>query len=156
MTKNSTTRVMALALLTAAMGLSACSTAQRFWRRDQLVAPSTACSTQRFDIYFTEAQARLTEPAREAIGLYAARLRECEIKSVNVTGLASATGDSEVNRDLSERRAVAVTEALSAAGWPLPVFSLEAAGDAGAVTADGVAQPLRRRTEVVVEAAPRR
>ncbi|MES2833495.1 MAG: OmpA family protein [Pseudomonadota bacterium] len=153
--KLSTTRVLVSAALVAALGLSACSTAQRFWRRDQLVTASTACSTQRFDIYFTEAQARLTEPAREAIGLYAARLQGCEIKSVNVLGLASATGDSQANRDLSERRAVAVSEALAAAGWPMPVFSLEAAGDAGAVTSDGVAQPLRRRTEVVVEAAPR-
>lgn len=153
--KLSTTRVIATVFLIAALGLSACSTAQRFWRRDQLVSPSTACSTQRFDIYFTEAQARLTEPAREAIGLYAARLQDCDIRSVNVTGLASATGDSAANRDLSERRAVAVTDALAAAGWPVPVFSLEAEGDAGAVTADGVAQPLRRRTEVVVEARPR-
>lgn len=151
----SITRVTVLALLTAGLGLSACSTAQRFWRRDQLVAPSTACAPQRFDIYFTEAQARLTEPAREAIGLYAARLQDCRITSVKVLGLASATGDSAANRDLSERRAVAVTDALSAAGWPMPVFSLESEGDAGAVTADGVAQPLRRRTEVVVEAAPR-
>ena len=153
--KLSTTRVLVSAALAAALGLSACSTAQRLMGRDRLVSPSTACSTQRFDIYFTEAQARLTEPAREAIGLYAARLQDCEIRSVNVLGLASATGDSAANRDLSERRAVAVTDALSASGWPTPVFSLEAEGDAGAVTPDGVAQPLRRRTEVVVEARPR-
>ena len=155
MTKNATTGWMMLAVLMAVSGLSACSTSQRFWSRDQLVAPSTACSTQRFDIYFAEAQARLTQPAREAIGLYAARLQDCEIRSVRVLGLASATGDSQANRDLSERRAVAVTEALAAAGWPMPVFSLEAAGDAGAVTPDGVAQPMRRRTEVVVEAVAR-
>ena len=29
-------------------------------------------------------------------------------------------------------------------------------GDTGAVTADGTAEPLRRRTEVIVDAAPRR
>lgn len=150
----STARWAALVAVVAATGLSGCSPA-RFRDRDDLVAPSTACSTQRFDIYFTEAQARLTEPARDAIGLYAARLQDCDIRSVNVTGLASATGDSAANRDLSERRAVAVTDALSAAGWPLPVFSLESAGDSGASAGDGVAQPLRRRTEVVVEARPR-
>lgn len=145
---------MGLVAVTAAAGLSACSGAM-FRDRDDLVAVPTTCADQRFDIYFAEAQARLTEPAREAIGLYAARLQTCEIKAVRVLGLASASGDSAANRDLSERRAVAVSDALAAAGWPLPVFSVEAAGDAGAVSADGVAQPLRRRTEVVVEARPR-
>lgn len=146
---------MGVVAVAAAMGLSACA-GQRFWERDELVAEPTTCAPQRFDIYFTEAQARLTEPAREAIGMRAARLQGCEIKSVQVLGLASATGDSEANRVLSERRAVAVTDALVAAGWPAPAFSVEAAGDSGAVTADGVAQPLRRRTEVVVQAEPRR
>jgi len=155
MTTISTLRAVTALTLLAALGLSACSTGQRFWRRDQLVAAPSVCTTQRFDIYFAEAQARLTEPAREAIGLHAARLRDCDIRSVSVTGLASATGDSAANRDLSERRAVVVVEALAAAGWPAPAFTLEAAGDAGAVTADGLAQPLRRRTEVVVEARPR-
>ena len=140
---------MGLAAVTAAAGLSACS-GSLFRDRADLVSAPTTCADQRFDIYFAEAQARLTESARDAIGLYAARLQSCEIKAVRVLGLASATGDSAANRDLSERRAVAVTDALAAAGWLLPVFTLEAEGDAGAVTADGVAQPLRRRTEVVV------
>ncbi len=148
------TRWMGLAAVAAAAGLSACS-GSIFRDRDDLVSAPMTCADQRFDIYFAEAQARLTEPARDAIGLYAARLQSCEIKAVRVMGLASATGDSAANRDLSERRAVAVSDALAAAGWPLPVFTVDAGGDAGAVSADGVAQPLRRRTEVVVEAAPR-
>jgi outer membrane protein OmpA-like peptidoglycan-associated protein len=75
---------------------------------------------------------------------------------VKVTGLASSTGDVATNLSLSERRATAVAEALVAAGWPTPAFEVGAVGDAGAVTADGTNEPMRRRTEVVVDAAPRR
>ena len=53
-------------------------------------------------------------------------------------------------------RALAVAEALEAAGWPAPAFELGAVGDAGATTAAGTNEPLRRRTEVVVEAVERR
>ena len=48
-----------------------------------------------------------------------------------------------------------MTEALEAAGWPSPVFSLIVAGESGSVTADGASEPMRRRTEVLVDAAPR-
>ena len=41
---------------------------------------------------------------------------------------------------------------LERAGWPAPVFDVSAAGDAGATTDTGVREPLRRRTEVIVDA----
>jgi len=49
-----------------------------------------------------------------------------------------------------------VAEALAAAGWPAPVFDVDAGGEEGAVTEAGVREPMRRRTEVVIEAVPRR
>ena len=97
----------------------------------------------------------LTPAARRAIGLTATQLQGCEIKTVQVLGLASSTGGADANQALSEQRALAVAEALTAAGWPTPAFELTAAGDQGATTPSGVAEPLRRRTEVLVEAAPR-
>ena len=45
---------------------------------------------------------------------------------------------------LSERRAQAVAEALTAAGWPAPAFEVEAVGDEGAVTDAGVREPMRQ------------
>lgn len=145
-----------LLLCTAAVGLSGCTITGPFRDRSDLVTSPTHCTSQGFDIYFAEAEARLTEAAREAIGLTAARLQDCDIRSVRVVGLASGTGDSETNRVLSEQRAATVRDALASAGWPAPAFEVEAGGDAGAVSADGVSQPLRRRTEVLVEALPRR
>lgn len=58
-------------------------------------------------------------------------------------------------RRISERRARAVAEALAGAGLPAPAFDIEAAGADGAVVG-GVNDPLRRRTEVLIEVvAPR-
>lgn len=135
--------------------LAAAGCAETPWTRDALVAEPSVCAPQRFDVYFREGEARLTDPALHAIGLTATQLQGCDIRSVRVIGLADATGGPDANLDLSERRAVAVTEALAAAGWPAPAFSLVAAGESGSVTAGGAEEPMRRRTEVLVEAAPR-
>ena len=143
-------------ITTAAAALAGCGWTPGMRDRSELVAEPSACSTKRFEVYFAENEARLTNPALQAIGLTATQLQGCDIKRVQVLGLASATGDVASNLSLSERRAVAVAEALAAAGWPTPAFELGAVGDAGATTTAGANEPMRRRTEVLVEAAPRR
>jgi len=144
-----------LGLSLGALALTLAGCAQTPWSRGDLVAEPQACAPQRFDIYFREGEAGLTDAARHAIGLTATQLQGCDIRKVNVIGLADASGGPDANLDLSERRALAVTEALQAAGWPAPVFSLIVAGESGSVTADGASEPMRRRTEVLVDAAPR-
>ena len=142
--------------LTVVLGLLAVAgCAETPWSRGDLVAEPNVCAPQRFDIYFREGEAGLTDAARHAIGLTATQLQACNIRKVEVIGLADASGGPDANLDLSERRALAVTEALQAAGWPAPAFSLVVAGESGSVTADGTSEPMRRRTEVVVDAAPR-
>lgn len=145
--------IMKLGGAAMALGLSACAGAG-FPDRDALVTVPNACATQRFDVYFAENAVTLTDAARTAIALTATQLRGCRIRSVQVLGLADATGGSADNQALSERRAAAVVQALAAAGWPAPAFEVDAAGDAGSVTASGAEEPLRRRTEVLVEASP--
>lgn len=142
--------------LTVLLGLLAVAgCAETPWSRGDLVTEPQVCVPQRFDIYFREGEAGLTDAARHAIGLTATQLQACEIRKVEVIGLADASGGADANLDLSERRALAVTEALQAAGWPTPAFSLMVAGESGSVTADGASEPMRRRTEVLVDAAPR-
>ena len=142
--------------LTVVLGLLAVAgCAETPWSRGDLVAEPNVCAPQRFDIYFREGEAGLTDAARHAIGLTATQLQGCDIRKVDVIGLADARGGPDANLDLSERRAVAVREALEAAGWPAPAFSLMVAGESGSVAADGASEPMRRRTEVLVEAAPR-
>lgn len=120
-----------------------------------LVQALPSCGTRTFDIYFADGQAGLAPSARQAMDLTAASLRSCMIRSVKVTGLADASGGAAANLSLSQARAQVVAQALKAHGWPEPAFDLEAAGDQGAVGPGGVAEPLRRRTEVVVEAVPK-
>ena len=155
MSSMSTLRFMAMAGA-AALVLTGCESSGLFRDRSDLVSTPTTCTAQRFDIYFSEGEARLTDPALQAIRLTADQLRDCDIRKVQVIGLASATGSSSANQGLSERRPIPVTGALRAAGSPPPAFEIAVQGDTGAVTADGRAEPLRRRTEVLVDAAPRR
>ncbi|HEV2081493.1 MAG TPA: OmpA family protein [Brevundimonas sp.] len=146
----------AATLLSAAVvaaSLSAC--AQGPVSRDQLVAQPSACGPRGFEVYFAENAAQLTQPARQAIDLMADQMADCAISKVTVIGLASATGTPEANLSLSQRRAQTVAAEFARKGWPAPAFELEAAGDAGAVAADGTMEPLRRRTQVFIEAAPR-
>ena len=97
-----TMRSTILAAGVAAVALAGCST-MRTPSRDELVAQPSACAAKRFDIYFAEDQATLTDAARTAIGLTATQLQGCEIKTVRVLGLASSTGDADANQALSEQ-----------------------------------------------------
>ena len=142
-----------LTVLLGALALAGCAGTP--WERADLVAEPSVCAPQRFDIYFRDSEAGLTDAARHAISLTATQLQGCEIRKVNVIGLADARGGAEANLDLSERRALAVVEAPQAAGWPAPAFSLVVAGESGSTTAAGASEPMRRRTEVLVDAAPR-
>lgn len=147
-------KTAAFAAVTATLVLGACASQGEYATRDALVSPVN-CINQTFEVYFEEGQARLTSVAREAISMTATRLQGCHIDSVSVTGLASATGSATANQNLSEQRAVAVREALSATGWPAPLIDVSAVGAEGARTGN-VNEPLRRRTEVVVAASPPR
>lgn len=142
----------AILALAVVVGVGACATPMR---RDALVTGESMCAPVRFDIYFRENEARLTDAAGQAIEAAAGVLRPCSVRRVQVLGLADATGASEANLSLSQRRARTVAQALNAAGLPAPVFEVAAAGDAGATTQDGADEPMRRRAEVVVDAGPR-
>jgi outer membrane protein OmpA-like peptidoglycan-associated protein len=97
--------------------------------RGPVVAEPARCTAKRFEVYFADSEARLTEAARQAIGMEAAQLQGCDIRKVQVLGLADARGGATANQGLSERRAQAVAEALTAAGWPAPAFEVEAGRD---------------------------
>lgn len=144
----------AVTVVAAVAGLSGCGVT-RFMDRAAVVAEPSPCTARRFEVYFADSEARLTEPARQAIGMTAAQLQGCDIRKVQVLGLADARGGAAANQSLSERRALAVAEALAAAGWPAPAFEVDAGGEQGAATDAGVREPMRRRTEVLVDAVPR-
>ena len=136
--------------------LAGCAVPGAYKQRSDLVTNPAACGPTRFEIYFDQDQARLTTAAREAISLTATQLQGCDITKVQVLGLADArSGTAAANQTLSEQRARSVAEALSVVGLPAPAFEVTGAGAEGAKV-NGVNDPLRRRTEVVIEAQPRR
>jgi outer membrane protein OmpA-like peptidoglycan-associated protein len=136
--------------------LAGCSTPGVYKKRSDLVTNPAACAAKRFEVYFDQDQARLTMAARETISLNATQLQGCDVTKVQVLGLADArSGTAASNQTLSEQRARSVAEALAGAGLPAPAFEVTGGGADGAKT-QGVNDPMRRRTEVLIEAKPRR
>lgn len=139
-------RMAAVAALAA--GLAACATVER--ARERFVQLPNRCADRAVQIYFEPGAAELTEEGRAVIRQAAEEARGCTVGSVEVTGLADASGASDANLELSKRRAQSVTAALAAAGLPAAEFRVAAAGDAGSATRDGSTAPLRRRADVVL------
>ena len=135
--------------------LAGCAPSGAYKTRSDLVSDSAACA-KRFEVYFDQDKARLTAAARQAISLTATQLQGCDVTQVQVLGLADArSGTAAANQTLSEQRARSVAEAVAGVGLPAPAFEVAAAGADGAKV-NGVDAPLRRRTEVLIEARPRR
>jgi hypothetical protein len=143
--------LVVFAVLSASLTLAAC--ANRSAVRLGLAPPAVLCADFSFPIYFETASEGLTEAARQEIAYAAARVKGCKLGPVAVVGLADADGPARRNLVLSRQRAVVTAEALAAAGLPAPTFDIEALGEQGAMTPQGK-EPLRRRTEVVIRAAP--
>ncbi len=101
-------------------------------------------------VYFDYDSAALTDAAQSLIQARAAEAREYDITSITVQGNTDTSGSSAYNERLSARRANVVRDALVANGIPASAISLEALGESNPAkpTADGVREPLNRRTEV--------
>lgn len=148
-------RLIWTGVVVAGMLAGGCAVRDRLFRdRSELVAERSPCATTVVPIYFDEGHAGLSPPARELIRETAALLAPCAVERVRVVGLADASGGASRNLALSESRARNVAEAFAAEGWPVPVFEMLAAGEAGARTPEGENEPVRRRVEIIVEARP--
>jgi len=143
-------KLLATMATLAALGLVAtgCTTARDM--RDHLVKTTPRCQDQSLDIYFDPDSAEVTAEGRAIVSQAATVATGCAVDRVEVLGLADAVGGADVNMDLSKRRAQSVTAALAGAGLPAAEFRLAAAGQAGAITPRGDAQPLRRRVNIVL------
>jgi len=131
---------------------SACTTTTE---RSRLVRAPASCADQTVQVYFEPQSAELTKEGRDVITAAAAGARACKVTSVEVIGLADAAGAPGANLELSQKRATSVAGALKAEGLPAAEFKVGAAGQVGAVTASGQAQPMRRRADIVLHLAAR-
>lgn len=129
-------------------GLAACSTGPT--GRAAIVKTPPRCIDTTVQVYFDSWSAEINKESRAVIDEAAALSRGCSVERVEVVGLADAVGAPGPNLELSKQRAAAVTAALTKAGLPAAEFRLAAAGQAGATTAEGEEQPMRRRADVVL------
>lgn len=140
-------KVWATALLagTTAVALAGCAdmSGRRTATPIAAVAAPTTCVQTTIPIYFAEASDRLTSPALQALSAAASQMQGCRIREVVVVGLTQGE-DTPANRQLSENRALQVTRALAAQNLPQPRI------EAYSGTAAQGAQPLQRRTEVMI------
>ena len=118
--------------------------------RDRIVRAPPTCKDVAIPIYFEPNAAEVTPEGRKLIAAEAARAKPCKVDSVRVLGLADAAGEPAANLELSKQRAASVAAAIMQAGLPQAEIDLSAAGQTGAVTAEGQVQPVRRRADVTL------
>lgn len=136
-------------MLSLAVVVSGCQTVRD--ARARLVREPKACRDMTIPVYFEPNVAQLTVEGRRVISAAARQARPCRVEAVRVLGLADAAGPADANLDLSRRRADAVAQAILAAGLPAATFEVDAAGQAGAVAADGSVAPVRRRADITLK-----
>ncbi|MED5548189.1 MAG: OmpA family protein, partial [Pseudomonadota bacterium] len=111
-----------------------------------------SCDDVSFPVYFEWDRADLTDQARAVIAQAANQRGNCGVTRVSVAGHADRSGAAAYNVGLSERRARVVRDELVRLGVPASTISMEAYGETrpAVQTADGVREPLNRRSEVVI------
>jgi peptidoglycan-associated lipoprotein len=146
---------MTIKITAAAVGaglmLAGCASAPWTPTRAAIEALPPACADFQVSIYFERDEARVTREARAVLNSAGAMTRGCKVAKARVLGLADAVGAADANMALSQRRAEAVTRALTRAGFGKVEFDIAAAGDAGATTGAGASAPLRRRADILFE-----
>jgi OOP family OmpA-OmpF porin len=114
--------------------------------------PVVACPTSDFVVYFEWDRSNLNQAALETIDAAVNRARQCNLSGAVVVGHTDTSGSPAYNIGLSERRASVVRDALVARGLSASSIRTEARGEAdlARATADGVREPLNRRTAVTI------
>jgi outer membrane protein OmpA-like peptidoglycan-associated protein len=141
-------KTLGVAALAATVAMGGCTTMQA--ARARIVRAPSNCVDQTVQVYFDPESAELTPESQAVINSAAANLRSCRVTAIDVLGLADSVGAPQANLALSQRRAQSVSHALAASGLPTAEFHIAAAGQAGSMTSDGQAAPLRRRVDVTL------
>ncbi|MCI5044356.1 MAG: OmpA family protein [Aquisalinus sp.] len=103
-----------------------------------------------FTVYFDFDKSNLSDAARRVINERTSEALQYDISGVSVQGNTDTSGSSAYNNALSARRAGVVRDALVANGVSGGLIDTDALGETNLdkPTADGVREPLNRRTDV--------
>ena len=133
----------------AGLAVSGCATPAP--TRDQIVSVPAACENLTVQIYFEPDSSEVSPEGQAVLNQAALQAKPCKVNRVFVLGLADAVGAPAANLEVSKKRAASVTRALNATGLPAAEFDLAAAGQTGAINAEGDARLLRRRADITIE-----
>jgi peptidoglycan-associated lipoprotein len=151
---------MTIKITAAAVGaglmLAGCASAPWSPTRASIEVAPASCADFQVSIYFERDEDQVTREARSVLASAKTMAKGCVVEKVRVVGLADAVGTPDVNLELSRRRAVSVTKALTRAGFSQVEFDVAARGDAGSVNRDGESAPLRRRADIFLDLSTRR
>ena len=113
-----------------------------------MTTPATETTAEGAVFYFPVGSAELAGDAASGVAALAEKMKASPRAQVTISGFHSATGESEQNEELAERRAVAVRDALKTAGIAddRVVLAKPQQVQANAVGED----PKARRVEVAV------
>ena len=103
-------------------------------------------------VFFDWNASAITSEAAAIINEAAAAAKKLAVTRIDLTGHADRSGTPAYNQKLSEKRAVAVKNALVQLGIPANEISVVAKGETSPLvpTADGVREPQNRRVEIVL------
>jgi outer membrane protein OmpA-like peptidoglycan-associated protein len=104
-------------------------------------------------IFFDFDSAVVDQSAQDAIQFVSTNAAACNWQSISVVGHADRSGSDQYNIGLSQKRADAVADALTAVGVTRSTLAVSAKGESQprVPTADGVREAQNRRVEITVQ-----
>ncbi|MBM3598180.1 MAG: OmpA family protein [Alphaproteobacteria bacterium] len=119
-------------------------------QQQQVVTPPPPAAPRQFIVFFDWDRADITAEAQRVINDAVTEYRRSGRARVTLTGHADRSGPDTYNQRLSERRAVAVRDAMARLGVPAANISTVGRGESQPLvpTADGVREPQNRRVEI--------
>lgn len=113
------------------------------------VAPAAGVAGD-YQVFFDWDSAEITPAGQQVIDRIAENYQQAQPGRIAAVGFTDTSGPDDYNRELGERRAEAVREALVDAGVPPEQIRPASQGESGLLvqTPDGVREPSNRRTEI--------
>lgn len=115
--------------------------------------PAASCDGKSFVVYFDHNKYNLTDEASSVIDNAVGSVPStCAYSAALIQGFTDTSGSAKYNIALSQKRVTVVSKALVAKGVPQDIMTGEAYGEnkLAVQTADGVKEPLNRRTQVTL------
>ncbi len=115
--------------------------------------PPPAAVSRDFLVFFDWDQAFITPTAAEIIAAAAENASRGNVTLIEATGHADTSGSKNYNMRLSERRAIAVREALIARGVPANEIKIFWKGESDPLvpTPDGIREAQNRRVQILLK-----